>query len=124
MKTRFWIRSCSLIPMFFLAAFTAKAKELPFESVRVLKITTATNDGREALLVRGMCLESAFVVTKVKTTAAGKDEVNISVDAGVNLANDKSLTAGFTTKIEKTSDLKKVTYGPNHDVIWRADSKT
>src|SRR5450432_3336691 len=101
----------------FLAPVAALAKQLPFESIRVFKVATIKDEGNESILINGMCLESAYVVTKVDVKNS-KEESNIVVNAGMNVDHDKAMSGSFSVRIPKTSELKKITYGENREIIW------
>jgi hypothetical protein len=103
--------------------FNAMAKELPFQSVRIFKVTTEIDNGKPVVLIRGVCMESALVVKKVDVSQ-NDGQASFVIEAGVNSEGDKSLTGGFSVKIPKTPELKQISYGKEHEVVWSSQTGT
>jgi hypothetical protein len=99
------------------SALNVLASDLKFHYVKILRTDHITEAGQEFVVIEGMSLSSSAVIKDTRLRVSG-DSINLRLEAGLNLMNDKSLSGHFKVKVPVSSEIKRITYGVDENVIW------
>ena len=107
----------------FVAFFTAalhgiSSQGMTIGDYRIFAITETREEGKPFLIIRGVCISSAHVVKSVNVEV-NAECAHVTVDSGLNISGDKSMTGGFVAKIELSEQITTVSFGPNRQTVWQ-----